>query len=326
MDGRTILLVGCAVAGGGWALLALGVVAARLRRPRHRPPAALPAIGDWKLPEDPLDPAASARTHEQSDARWVLERGLRSEEQDVRIASIAALGRLGDRYQWAVDCLIEGLANGVENPVRVATQLDRLAPRPGRRLVPLLGHPAEVVRFYATRLLARYGDLARQHVPDLTRDPSPYVRAAALETLRAVSSPEALRCSLELLDDPSPRVRAHAGLTASRIAGQTSAPFIAPLLGDESWWVREAARNGLAAAGPGVVAVVAPLLEHGDPAVREGAALVLQDVGALEVLADRGGGRVATVPGGRVFDAAHRRARAGRRLTSPTAPAPEGAR
>jgi HEAT repeat protein len=325
VDGRAILLVGCTVAGGAWALLVLGVVAARLRPGRLAAAEALPAIGGWQPPKDPAERPAPAPADEP-DARRVLEQGLRSADQDVRVASIAALGRLGDRHEWAIDYLIEGLTNGVENPVRVATQLDKLAPRPGSRLVPLLDHPAEGVRFYATRLLARYGDLARNHVPDLTRDFSPYVRAAALETLRAVSSPEALRCSLELLDDPSPRVRAHAGLTASRIAGQTSAPFLAPLLGDESWWVREAARKALATAGPGVAAVVAPLLEHGDPTVRKGAALVLQDVGAVDELVSRGGEveRTARAGGVRLLDSARRRSSAGGPLIP--SPAPGGLR
>lgn len=276
MDGRTILLAACSVAGGAWALLALGVVVTRLLA-RPGPSAGATPPGARARHDEPPTTLAPAAEHE---TRLALEHGLRSNDADVRIASITALGRLGHRYEWAIDGLVEGLANGVENPIRVASQLDRLAPRPGGRLVPLLGHPAEVVRFYATRLLARYDALARRHVPDLTRDSSPYVRAAALETLRAVSSPEALRCALGLLDDPSPRVRAHACVTAARIAGSTSAPFVAPLLGDESWWVREAARKALISVGRDVIHVVAPLLEHDDPSVGDGAALVLQDVGA----------------------------------------------
>ena len=64
----------------------------------------------------------------------------------MRIAAITALGGLGERYEWAVDGLIEALAERIEDPVRVAAQLDRLAPRPGSRLAFLLGHPNTVVR------------------------------------------------------------------------------------------------------------------------------------------------------------------------------------
>jgi HEAT repeat protein len=213
-----------------------------------------------------------------------VERGLRDREQDVRVAAITTLGGLASEHEWAVDGLVEALALELETPGRVAAELDRLAPRPGRRLVPLLGHPSEVVRFYAVRLLARYPELARRHVPELTRDPSPNVRAGALETLRASGSAEALRCALQLLDDPRPFVRAHAGRTVAAIAGLSAARFVVPLLGDESWWVREAARESLAAIGPEVAGVVSPLLDAEEAALRHGAALVLQDVGALDGL------------------------------------------
>jgi HEAT repeat protein len=157
--------------------------------------------------------------------------------------------------------------------------------------VPLLEHPSDVVRFYAVRLLARYPDLARRHVPAITRDRSPNVRAGALETLRDSGSAEALRCALVLLQDPQPFVRAHAGRTAAAIAGCSAATFVAPLLGDSSWWVREAARESLADLGPDVATAVTPLLDDDDPAVRTGAALVLQDVGALDRLVQADDGR-----------------------------------
>ena len=206
------------------------------------------------------------------------------------IAAITSLAGLATSHEWAVDGLIEALANELETPGRVAAELDRLAPRPGRRLVPLLEHPSDVVRFYAVRLLARYPERARRAVPDVTRDPSPNVRAAALETLRDCGSAEALRCALVLLRDPQPFVRAHAGRTAIAIAGRSVTTFVAPLLGDSSWWVREAARESLARIGPEVAVLVSPLLEHDDATIRAGAALVLQDVGVLDRLAqDRRG-------------------------------------
>ena len=124
---------------------------------------------------------------------------------------------------WAIDGLVEALTRGADDAVTVATQLDALAPRAGPPdCQPLLGHPNGVVRFYAVRLLSRYAPLAERHVPAMTTDHSPNVRAAALETLRTVASGEALRCALRLLDDPNPLVRAHASRTASTIAPLTA--------------------------------------------------------------------------------------------------------
>lgn len=283
MDGRAALALICAVTSGVWLLLALGVVVGRVRG-RHRT-AAPRAVGEWGTGDLLFDDPPSIPLGAEGEARELLERGLRSDEPDVRVASITALGRLGHRHEWAIDGLIEALAHGIESPVRVVAQLDRLAPRPGRRLVPLLGHPEAAVRFYAVRLLVRYPALARRHVPDLTRDPSPNVRAAALEALRAVASGEALRCALHLLGDPQPLVRAHASRTASAVGGLTSAPFLVPLLADGSWWVRQAAREALVAIGSEVADAVLPALEAEDPALRNGAALVLQDVGLVDALA-----------------------------------------
>ena len=315
MDGRTTLAIICAAAGGGWLLLTLCVLVGRLRSRRGDAGGSPLRVDDWAMPVEPHgEEDASA-----DETRCLLERGIRSGEPEVRISAVTALGRLARTHEWAVDCLIEALASGADHPVRVAAQLDRLAPRPGSRLTPLLGHPSDLVRFCAIRLLARYPTLARRHAPAVTWDPSPNVRAAALETLRASASHEALRCSLRLLDDPHPLVRAHACRTAAAIGGTASAAFVAALLGDESWWVREAAREALVALGPAAGPFVAPLLDAADAAAKSGAALVLQDVGALDVLVrDDAEGpdleRILAAGGTRLRDAAMERARCGVRL------------
>jgi HEAT repeat protein len=212
-------------------------------------------------------------------------RGLRSDEREVRVAAITALSGLARDHEWALDGLVEALASELETPERIATELDRLAPRPGNRLLPLLGHPSEVVRFYAVRLLARYDHLARQHASRMTGDASANVRAAALEVLRAVPSGEALRSALRSLDDPSPIVRAHASRTVVAIA-PVAARYVVPLLGDRSWWVREAVREALVAAGQDASSAVEPAVQQPDAVLRSGAALVLQDTGIIDALVE----------------------------------------
>lgn len=316
MDGLTTLAIGCALAAGAWLVLTIGVLVGRLRaRPvKEAVRADAPPQLGWGRPEGTLATGTS-----EDEARSLLERGVRSAEPELRISAITALGRLGQRHEWAIDSLIEALATGVEHPVRVAAQLDRLAPRPGERLTPLLGHPSDLVRFCAVRLIARYPALARSHAPELTRDVSPNVRAAALETLRVSASAEALRCAFRLLEDPHSLVRANACRTASAIAGIRSAPFVVARLGDESWWVREAAREALVSTGRGVAPIVAPLLESDDTAVRNGAALVLQDVGVLDELLLEGAEpdaaeRILAAGSRRLREAAADRARRGLRL------------
>src|SRR5262245_24379785 len=280
---QTLLALACVAAGAGWAALALVMLVGRLRGDRERPAPAPGSIGEWQVAEGRYEiPRLGAV--DAAEARGLLERGLRSDEAEVRVATITALGGLGARHEWAVDGLIEALAEGIESPATVAAQLDGLAPRPGARLTPLLGHPNDIVRFYALRLLTRYPALARRHAPDLTRDASPHVRAAALDALRAGASGEALRCAVQLLEDAHPRVRAHATRTAADLGGVTIAPLLVPLLADGSWWVREAARESLVAVGKDVSTVVLPVLDDEDALLRDGAALVLQDVGLVDAL------------------------------------------
>lgn len=324
---HTMLVIACAVAGAGWALLALGILGGRLRARRRRATPSPRSIDGWQIVEDEFSLPALAKV-DAGEARILLQQGLRSDEPDVRIAAITALGSLGERYEWAVDGLIEALAEGIEDPVRVAAQLDRLAPRPGTRLSALLGHPNAVVRFYALRLLAGYPALARRHAPDLTRDTSPHVRAAALDALRAAASGEALRCALHLLEDPHPLVRAHAVRTASAVGGTATGSFLVPLLADGSWWVREAAREALVAVGRDVTELVLPALESDEAMLRDGAALVLQDVGLVDELGWEGGEpdvhqleRILAAGGRRLRDAAAERARNGSRLGPRTDPA-----
>ncbi len=316
MDGRTGLAVVCSLAGGTWALLVVTLLVGRVRARRPLTASTGGSVGDWQVP------AAAAGLVDLEDAgdreaRAMLTRSLRSETAELRTASVTALGSLAERHEWAIDGLVEALADGRENPVRVAGLLDDLAPGPGPRLPPLLGHPSPVVRFYAVRLLAGYPALAARHVPDLCADAAPQVRAAALETLRAAGSGAALRLALRLLEDPHPQVRAQACRTASLLAGRASAAYLVPLLADGSWWVREAAREALVGAGDDAAAPAEAALDSADAALLSGAALVLQDIGRVdELTADDPAmlERVLEAGGPRLRGAAAERTRHGRTL------------
>jgi HEAT repeat protein len=330
MDGPTTAAVACAVAGGTWVLLGVALLGRRLRFAlRGRGAVTLPPVSDahvapWAAEEEWADGLLRAQWlaalgPDDAEARTALQRGLRDDDPNVRRAAVTGLGRLADHHEWAIDGLIEALAEHRDAPATIAAQLDRVAPRAGTRLAPLLGHPSSVVRFYAVRLLARCGPVGRRRAVGLVRDPSPNVRAAALETLEVVATGDALRGALRLLDDPHPLVRAQACRTAAAISALTAAPFVRPLLADPSWWVRDAARESLVAAGREVAGVVVPALEDADPNVRSGAALVLQDVGVVDSLvADRSDPhlleRIFAAGGTRVRSSAVERARRGLRL------------
>jgi HEAT repeat protein len=305
MDGRTSLLVVCAVCFAAWALLVLALLVGRARHRRQtRPLAIVTDVGEWKQPAAVTELVDLGDADGRSAEALIIE-SLRSDVPELRTASVTALTNLADRHDWAVDGLVEALAEASENPVRIAGELDRLAPRPGPRLAPLVSHPNPVVRSYAVRLLSRYPALAEQHVAGCTSDPSPNVRGAALETLRAAGSPAALRHALRLLEDPHPQVRAQACRTAAAVSGRASAAYLVPLLADTSWWVREAAREALVTAGGEAATAVDPALDSDDAALREGAARVLQDIGHVDALV--GGEEAGRLE--RIFDAGGRRLR-----------------
>jgi HEAT repeat protein len=320
MDGQAVAEVACAIVGACWIAACAGIVLSRLLTRRRDYSASVTSSDgapstDWPLAPDLSPPASDQGALDDPDARDHLERGLRSSEPEVRRASVSALGRLGQKHDWAIDALLEALAERRDVPARVAAELDRLAPRADARLAPLLEHPNSVVRYYAARLLARDGKADGGTAPDLTGDPSPHVRAAGLQQLRRQGTGAALRRSLRMLDDTHPRVRAEACRTASQISAGAVAPFVAPLLADPSWEARDAALQALVHAGGQAVAVVVPLLEHEDPTVASLAAQVLRDVGYLDEVA-RPGVDAATferpcAAGGRRFHAL-----AGRRYAS----------
>jgi HEAT repeat protein len=227
-----------------------------------------------------LSPAHSLAALAQADhpeSRALLEHALTSDDPELRRVAVAGLGHLGAIHDWAVDGLITALTTGADTPARVAAQLDRLAPRTGARLAALLSHPDATVRFWALRLLAPSNGLVADRVVELLDDPEPRVRAAALASLRGSVNFDALRGALDLLDDEEPRVRAHACRTVAT-GGSKMAPFLVPLVGDPSWWVRQAAHDALREIGTTAEELIAVQDRASDAAVWTGIDVLLNSL------------------------------------------------
>jgi HEAT repeat protein len=201
----------------------------------------------------------------------------------VAAAGIRTLGDIGD--DWATDILVDALRRGQGSRSRIAAELEQLAPAPGHRLVPLLRDWNPAVRFWAATLLHAYPDLAEPTLIELTWDPDPNVRAAAVETLGTRSGKDVGTALLARLDDNEWFVRVHAARAAGRVVGAEAAPSIARLLADERWWVRTAAKDALRGMGSDAVPSLLSVLAHEDMFARNGAAEVLQDVGFVDFLA-----------------------------------------
>jgi HEAT repeat protein len=206
------------------------------------------------------------------------------EDPDAALSSatIRVLGDLGD--DWAIDNLISALKSGHGPRSRIATELERLAPAPGPRLIPLLRNRNALVRFWGATLLRPYPDLAGEQLVVLTWDADANVRAAAAETLGARSGPEVGTALLACLEDAEWPVRVHAARAVGEVVGAVAAPTIARLLADDVWWVRAAAKDALRPLGLDAVPSLLSVLTYEDPAARTGAAEVLQDIGFVDYL------------------------------------------
>jgi HEAT repeat protein len=212
----------------------------------------------------------------------LLHAGLSDRDPKIAAATVRVLGDLGN--DWAIDLLLDALREGHVPRSRVAAQLERLAPRPGERLLPLLRDLDPTVRFWSATLLAKYQELGESGLVLLTHDRDPNVRAAAVETLGTRSGGAAASATLAAIDDPAWFVRVHAARSAGHLLGATAAPTIVRLLADERWWVRTAAKDALRGMGSDAVSALLSTLNDPDAFARNGAAEVLQDIGFVDAL------------------------------------------
>ena len=264
-------------------------------------------LSTWTLRDDPARIVSDAFRSEKRSrwrriaalriltrVRWhlapvLLERALESDDAVVVAVAISALGDFGDAHSAGV--LVDALRHGRSSRSRIATQLDQAPGCSPSLLLPLLSDPDETVRFWGATLLARHAhthDVARE-LTVATRDAAPSVRAAAVEGLAGSGAPEAPMVARLLLADPVWYVRVHALRTLGSFERDDLLPEAAALLGDASWWVREAAKEALERRPVRAAELLVDYLEHPDAFARNGAAETLQNIGYLDALLDEAG-------------------------------------
>jgi HEAT repeat protein len=221
------------------------------------------------------------RAHHPAVARLLLP-VLDDPDPMIAAAAIRTLGDIGD--DWAVEVLVGALRGRSEQHSRIASELERLAPLPGARLLPLLRDWSPQVRFWGATLLRPYPELGTETLVDLTWDADPNVRAAAVETLGSRSGTAVGAAVVARLDDGEWFVRVHAARAAGHVVGADAAPTITRLLADERWWVRTAAKDALRGMGADAVPSLLSMLAYDDAFARNGAAEVLQDIGFVDFL------------------------------------------
>ena len=212
-------------------------------------------------------------------AHYALDRCLRSGNRELASAAVRMLIRLDDRRAAVV--LIDALCDGAYAASRLAAAVDRMSVPRSELLAPLLTHANSTPRFWGVRLAGRLGAREwRPRVAELTADPDPLVRRAAVETLGAIGEPKDRVLLLVRFLDPVPMVRVHAARASAAFATPEVADSLCELLRDPEWIVRAAARDALQRVGEVATAALTRALWDEDRFAANSAAEVLFLTGA----------------------------------------------
>lgn len=187
---------------------------------------------------------------------------LNDPDPDVRARAISLLLRSGDFYYLTTAAgALNGMLTSGDPALRAlaASVLGEMGdPRVVRTLAPHLDDPSEKVRTATTLAIAA---VASASAP-------PWVRQITLESARRA------------LTDPAEAVRLAAVQVLSRLSAEEARPLLVETLRDDSFRVRESARQVLECAGMAVAADLGALLDSDDDRLRGAAVLTLLSLSA----------------------------------------------
>jgi HEAT repeat protein len=182
--------------------------------------------------------------------------------------------------------LLEVLVTGAHPRARTATELEPRAGRLRERLIALASHDDPAIRYWAITLLAHEmgNPPVALAVASRAGDDDPNVRAAVAEALGSVDARVARPLLRRLLQDDAFFVRSHAARAVAKAGDGTLAGKLLPLLADQNWWVRAAAKESLLQLGSDGLAVAQRALAHRDRFARDGALEIILGSGHLQEL------------------------------------------
>ncbi len=219
---------------------------------------------------------------DEAAAAPLLERALLADE-DVATATAAILGELGS--DGAARLLAAAIADSNVPDSRLAAQLDSFQRDLSDIVLRLATDPVAARRYWGVSLLTRYVDRSdvRRCLCAAAADPNPDVRAAVAEALGSATTDGLNELDALVRDDAwFVRVRAARALGARHAPGLGAT--VAPLLADENWWVRAAAKDALTSLGPEAAAAVQRSLSSSDEFARNGAVEVLERIGHVDLV------------------------------------------
>jgi HEAT repeat protein len=211
-----------------------------------------------------------------------LTRALEGRDRRVRLAAIAAIGRLNT--QAAVARLLEALESGDTEFADIAARsLVNAGTAISQHIIDLLRAPNSELRTRAARILGQIREpLALAPLTSALRDTDEWVRAAAALALGNLLDPSATESLIVCLHDVHPSVRAAAADALGQLRDLSAREPLLPLLQDRQASVRAAAARALGRIGDNIAAEpVTGLLDDPDREVRIAA---IQALGSLRVV------------------------------------------
>jgi HEAT repeats len=199
----------------------------------------------------------------------------------------AVLRLAGERQTEDADALLlEVLVAGVHPRARTATELEPRAARLREPLLALAANDEPALRYWAITLLAGAMNDSTVSLAVAARagDDDANVRAAAAEALGEVDARVARPLLRRLLHDDVFFVRSHAARAVAKAGDGSLAESLLPLLADENWWVRAAAKESLLGLGSEGLEVARTALGHNDGFARDGALEIILGSGHLQEL------------------------------------------
>jgi hypothetical protein len=199
----------------------------------------------------------------------------------------AVLRLAGERQTEEADALLlEVLITGAHPRARTATELEPRAARLRERLITLVSDDDPALRYWAITLLA--AEMADPPVAlavaSRAGDDDANVRASVAEALGCVDARVARPLLRRLLTDDAFFVRSHAARAVAKAGDGVLAGKLLPLLADQNWWVRAAAKESLLQLGSEGLKVAQTALRHRDRFARDGALEIILGSGQLQEL------------------------------------------
>ena len=178
------------------------------------------------------------------DAYPALDEMLRSGNRTLVGVALRLFVRLDDLR--SAELLIRALEDHAYSRSRIAAAFTALSVARADTLHRLFASEEPSCKYWAARLACF--NRMRQWSPnvcELTADPDPFVRRAAVEAVAAIGTPDDASAVLGLFSDPIPIVRAHAARAAAAFSAARNTMALRQLLNDSTWIVRSAAAEAL---------------------------------------------------------------------------------